>query len=882
MTDTIDLPAAPAAFVPMRDADVEGNLPAVLARRTAGHGERPALRWGRRELSYAELAQESGRIARAIAARLDGQSGRVVLLLADRIQQIAAALGTLESGHAFVPLDPSQPPARLAHCVADAGADLIVAERSTRALAAELAGANMRVLDLDASLAGSALPRTRPIQPDDLAYIIYTSGSTGGPKGVMQPHRNVLHSVRESTNALHIGADDCFAHLGSYAFGSPLIQVFRALLNGATLCRYDVKQQGLAGLAGWLAEQEISLYSSVPSLFRHWTSELSGDLRLPRMRLVSLGGETVRRGDVERFRQVFAAPCRFVNSLGMTEMAGFRRLVLDHRAELEGDIVPAGHAVAGTDVLVQDEQGRTVEPGEAGEIVLRSRYLSPGYWRRPELTAAAFRPDPADPACRLFRTGDRGRLRADGCLEHLGRADSQVKVRGHRVETAEVEAAILRLGTMREAAVVACAGAAGDTELVAFVVAPQRRKARAAPLRAALGRSLPDFMVPARFVFRAALPALPSGKLDRGALAEAARATTAARGAPAPRPDDALQRQLLAIWERFLRIDGLGPHDDFFELGGHSLIAVRIIARIQRDLGLALPLTALVETPTVAGLARAIRARDASTAAAPVLTLNAAGSLPPIHCVPGAGADAFAFYSLARALGPDQPLHALQWPGLCGQRQPESVEALAAAFVARLGEQPAPQAESYVLLGSSFGGVVAYEMARQLRAAGRPVALLVLLAANRPGYPARRRDLGSRARLGLARRWLLPRGGKERWSRRYLLLGLRERLDRLRFALDRRLHPDRPAAPFSWRFAYVRELCYRAADLYRPAPYPGRTVIFRNEHHAPPHLFETRPDLGWGDLLTGDVRHCVIPGAHGQELSSPGVDVLARELKRLS
>ena len=876
---------APAPCVPLGEADVEATIPAVLARRTAGHGERPAVCWGRRELSYAELARESARVARAIGGRLAGpDAARVVLLLDDRIQQIVAALGVLEAGHAFVPLDPSQPAARLGRCVADAEPALIVAGRSTRGLADEMARvtAGVRLLDLDDDAdteAGLHDARGRAARPDDIAYIIYTSGSTGGPKGVIQLHRNVLASVREYTQALRVGADDRFAHLGSYAFGSPLIQVFRALLNGATVCRYDVKLQGLAGLAGWLEEQEISLYSSVPSLFRHWTADLTGAERFPRMRFVSLGGEAVRRRDFEAFRRVFAPPCRFVNSLGMTEMPGFRRLVLDHDAQLTGEIVPAGAAVAGIDVLVQDEHGRDVAPGEAGELVLRSRTLSPGYWRRPDLTEAAFRPDPADPRARLFRTGDRGRLRADGCLEHQGRADQQVKIRGQRVETAEVEAAILRLGGMREAAVVDCAGPDGETRLVAFVVAAKRKQAGVARLRAALTRALPEAMVPARFVFRAALPALPGGKLDRGALLEAAQSLEPARGDRPARPDDPLQRQLAAIWERFLRIDGIGPQDDFFELGGHSLIAVRVIARIQRDLGLALPLTALVEAPTVARLAEAIRARDATTPVSPVLALNASGSLPPLHCVPGAGGDAFALHALARRLGPDQPVRALQWPGLCGHGQPESVEALAAWFLERL--PPPPATQGYRLLGTSFGGVVAYEMAQQLRAAGQRVELLVLLASNRPGHPALRPGLGPRARLELARRWLLPRGGKDRWSRRYLVLGLRERLGRLAFQLDRALVPGRTRAPFRWRFAWVREHCYRAADRYRPAPYPGRTVIFRNAERAPDSLFQTTPDLGWGELLTGPVERLEIPGAHGQELSSPGVDLLARELQRL-
>ena len=876
-------PAPGGPVVPFPPALVERTITEVFEARAAPHRDRLALRMGPRALSYAQLDAAAGRVAAALVATVPAGPGRVVLLLDDRVRQVLAILGVLKAGLAFVPLDAGQPAPRLEACAAGARACAVLAEPGTRALAAAIAG-GLPVLDA-AALEHDAATRAAPpparsahaAGPYDPACILFTSGSTGRPKGVVQTHRNVLHNVAKLTASLRFAPDDRVTLLGHVAFAASMSDLFPALLNGASLHPYDVRRQGVEGLAGWLAAEGITVFASVPTLFRHALAGLEGDVALPSLRLLKLAGEPVQRRDVELFRRRVRPPTVFLNSLGSTEINTIRQHFLDHEAPLDtlldGPLVPVGHEVDGTDVLVLDAEGRPLPAGETGEIAVRSDFLSPGYWDEPQETARAFVPDPEGSSRRVFRSGDLGRLRPDGCLEHLGRKDGQVRVRGHRVETAEVEAALLARGDIGAAAVVGRPGAGGDVELVAWLVARSARPPTAAELRAGLAATLPDYMLPARYVFRAALPLLSTGKVDRRALAELPAGEGGAARPPAA--SDPLQQRLIAMWERVLRVHGIGPHDDFFDLGGHSLLAARIVARIHHQLGVALPLAVFREAPTVAALAARI-ARGGEQRPGPLVVLQEGGALPPLHCVPSAGSDAFSLLQLARALGPEQPLVALQIPGLYpGERPPESVEEIAALFVGPLrARQPHGP---YALGGSSFGGVVAFALAQALRAAGEEVSLLALFDVLAPGHPRLRRDLGPRHWPRLAARWVLPRGSKEQTGRRVVRRGLREKLERARFHLRRALRPSAPA-PQSWRFDWLREHCFRAQDRYRPAVYPGAVLLFRHEHQAPSDLYETGDDLGWGELVGGELSVRALPGLHGDALRPPAVNVAARVL----
>jgi amino acid adenylation domain-containing protein len=588
--------------------EVEQSIPSRFRRIAARYPDRRAVKDGPHELTYARLDRAANRIARAILARGGSADEPVALLLQHGASLIAGILGVLKAGRIYLPLDPSFPRARLAYILEDAGAGLVISDGAHLELVRSLGPAARPVLDLDRLDPG--LPDTDldlPISPGAPAYVLYTSGSTGRPKGVVQSHRNVLWDIREYTNTLHISCDDRMTLLYSCSVNGAVRGIFGALLNGASLYPFDVKERGLNGLAELLSREEITFYHSVPSVFRHFVATLSGRETFPRLRVIRFGGERVLARDVEAYRRHFPDGCLLYAGMGATETGHVRHYFLDHSTPV-GGVVPTGYPVEGKQVLLLDEAGGEVPVGEAGEIAVRSRYLALGYWRRPEATRAAFLPDPAGGAERLFRTGDLGRMHPDGCLEHLGRKDFQVKVRGHRIESAEVERTLLGLTGVGEAVVVAREEGSGEQRLVAYLVpAAGSPPPVPAELRGQLLDHLPDHMVPSAFVLLERLPLTPNGKVDRLALPAPVRDGRGPDGAVVP-PGDAVEVVLASLWAETLGLGRVGVEDDFFELGGHSLLATRVLARLREALGVDLPLRAFFERPTVAALAERVRA----------------------------------------------------------------------------------------------------------------------------------------------------------------------------------------------------------------------------------------------------------------------------------
>ena len=357
------------------------------------------------------------------------------------------------------------------------------------------------------------------VPPDALAYILYTSGSTGKPKGVAQNHRNVLHNITKHTNSLHICSNDRLTWLASVSTAQAMTDVYSALMNGAALCPFNLKQDGLARLEEWLRRRQITIYHSSASIFRGLLDTMKGGADYPSVRVVKLGSEQVYKRDVERWKSRFSATCIFVNALSSTEAGTLRKLQIDLDTVIHQNVVPVGFAVEGMDILLLDDGGLPVEPGNPGEIAIRSRYLAPGYWQAPELTEKVFLPDPEGSGARIFLTGDLGRMSPGGCLEYLGRKDLQVKISGFRVEIAEVEAALLEACPLQQAAVVAWETRPGVMRLTACVVPAEGAAPTAASLRSTLKGSLPDHMIPSELIILKELPLTPSGKVDRQSLA---------------------------------------------------------------------------------------------------------------------------------------------------------------------------------------------------------------------------------------------------------------------------------------------------------------------------------------------------------------------------
>lgn len=593
-----------ASFTEFTKDEIDQSIPARFERQAAKYPGRLAVKTGARALTYDALNRAANRVARALLARIGPGAEPVGLLFEQGIPSIVAILGALKAGKIYVPLDPLYfPPAKLAAMLEDSQARLVASDGRNLPLAARLAEGGRRLIDLDEL--DPALGEENPalvLPADTPAYILYTSGSTGQAKGVAQSHRNVLHFIRNYTNDLGVGAEDRQSLLFSCGVAGAVKNIFGALLNGAALLPFNLKEEGPARLPAWLAGEGVTLCQMVPTVFRHFAGHLTGGETFPGLRVLYLTGEPLFQRDVERYRAHFPATCVLVNALASTELNTLRQYFIGRETEITGAVVPVGYAVEDTEILLLDENGAAVGPDRVGEIAIRSRYLALGYWRRPDLTREAFTPDPESGDKRIYRTADLGRMRPDGCLEYLGRKDFQVKIRGHRVEIGEVEAALLALGTVREAVVVAQNESAEETRLVAYIVPAQTPAPDVAALRRALAERLPDYMIPYAFMIAESLPVSAIGKINVRALPAAGGARPGEKP-PFVAPSTPTETALAAVWAETLGKESVGVRDNFFDLGGHSLLAAQILSRTRDLLDVELPLTALFEKPTIAELA---------------------------------------------------------------------------------------------------------------------------------------------------------------------------------------------------------------------------------------------------------------------------------------
>ena len=339
-----------------------------------------------------------------------------------------------------------------------------------------------------------AAPRT----PDSLAYLLYTSGSTGEPKAVMQNDRNVLHHASVYINSLHLHAQDRLTLFSSYTFDAAIMDIFGALLSGATLCPVDVRNEMAHELTAWIGEQEITVFHSTPTVYRHILSQLGAGEEISSVRLVVMGGEPVLHDDVDLYRQHFSRQCLFVNGLGPTESTTALQYWIDQDTALPGRVVPVGYPVPGSEALLLDAYGKPTEM--LGEIAIRSSHVALGYWRQPELTQEKFETFANGSTSRIYRTGDIGRRRADGCIEFVGRVDQQVKLRGHRIEAGEVEAALCRHNSVEKAAVALCEDQQQQAYLIAYVVTGAGVSLDEDKLRAYLMTTIPAYMIPASII----------------------------------------------------------------------------------------------------------------------------------------------------------------------------------------------------------------------------------------------------------------------------------------------------------------------------------------------------------------------------------------------
>ena len=599
-------------FLEFSREETDQSIPERFEKIAQKYPDRLAVKTKNHSLTYNDLNSTANRMAHTILNQRGRKNEPVALLMEHDAPVIAAILGALKAGKFYVPLDPSLPHLRVKYILEDLRASYIVTNTKNLPLAKSLAGTVLDLVNIDEL---DSPPDGNPciaIQPESLSWVIYTSGSTGKPKGVIQNHLNVLHFMMNYTNALHICVDDRLTLLYSFSVNGGTHDIFAALLNGAALFPLDLKEDGFTHLCDWLIEERITIYHSVPTVFRQFVEGLTGQSEFPDIRIVRLGGEPVYKRELDYFKKLFSKDCILVNRLGSSETGSLRMYFANKETQISGNLVPVGYAVMDNEILLVDDAGNQIA-GDEGEIAVKTRYVSPGYWGRPDLTDAVFLPGPAGGEERIYRTGDLGRMLPDGCLLHLGRKDFFVKIRGYRIDIDEIEAALRECPSIKEAVVVARNNNSGDERLVAYLVPTVQPGPKVGELRRFLNEKLPDYMIPHDFVTLEAIPLTDTRKVDRKALPDPGTSRPELT-TPYVAPRTPIEKELAKIWAEGLSTDEVGIHDDFFDLGGHSLSATRIIARVIATFKLQLPVRALFDSPTVAAMSVVISSKEGQKA----------------------------------------------------------------------------------------------------------------------------------------------------------------------------------------------------------------------------------------------------------------------------
>lgn len=622
--------SAPLAFHEWDHEEFNQTIAQRFEKIVVQHGQRVAIRSASRTLTYGELNRLANRLAHALLAHNPEPGQRVALLLDHDAPLIAAMLGTLKAGKVCVVLAPAHPDARMQTILEGCGANIIVTDALHLDRANGLARGQRHVFNIEALPAG--LAETNPgsaLPPDALAFIIYTSGTTGQPRGVMQSHRSILHNLRRHTHGLKLHAGDTICLLSSCSAGQGMATALYTVLNGATLCPRDLGEESVAGLADWLIAEKITVYVSAATVFRHFVRTLTGRERFPHLRMVRLASEPVQRGDFDLFKAHFEPHCVFANTYSSSETGNLCQFFVRRDEEMPGDIMPIGFPPEDVTILLLGEDGKEVAQGDIGEIVVRSRYISTGYWNAPEQTRLAFESVP-DSDERIYRTRDLGRRHPDGRIEHMGRADTQVKIRGFRVYPDEVRSRLGQHPQIADAVVDARVDAAGHSRLVAYIIARDGEPPAPKELRKFLKGSLPEFMVPGAFLLLTDFPATPNGKVDRNALRALPLQNTGPADA-ASSPKTALEETLAGIWTEILNLNQIGIHDSFFELGGDSLLVTQLAFRIGEVMRAEIAPSLLFEKATIAELSAHIQQLQSSDAVVvPPITRAARGGPLPI------------------------------------------------------------------------------------------------------------------------------------------------------------------------------------------------------------------------------------------------------------
>ncbi|MEN6373144.1 MAG: amino acid adenylation domain-containing protein, partial [Smithella sp.] len=789
------------------------------------------------------------------------------------LEMVVGLLGILKAGGAYVPLDPAYPKERLAFMVEDTGVPVLLTQESEMESMPEYVG---HVLCMDRDYKKYAQERTGvPVSganSDNLAYVIYTSGSTGKPKGVQISHRAVVNFLCSMIKKPGISKEDILLSVTTLSFDIAALELFLPLVTGSqiVLVSREIASDGIL-LLRHLQECGATMMQATPATWRMlleagWHNKIGlkmlcgGEAMSP-----ELASQLLDRGD------------SLWNMYGPTETTIWSAI---YRIESKINPVPIGVPIANTQIYILDRNLQPVPIGIAGELYIGGDGLARGYLNRPELTMERFLSDPfADrKEARMYRTGDLACYLSDGNIKYLNRIDHQVKIRGFRIELGEIEAVLKDHGAVSRVVVMDREDVSGDKRLVAYIIPDNEHTPDTNDLREHLRKNLPEYMIPAAFVMMEKFPLTPNGKIDRRAfpMPEYARSDLEETYVA---PRTAIEQSLAEIWAEVLGVKRVGINDNFFQLGGHSLLAVRLFVRIRKWIGVDLPLVTLFKSPTVRGLAEILDPKGSTVLVSgdsmpevvvPVqqwrslVTIRPEGSRPPLFLVHAVGGNLLYYHSLLRHLGPDQPVYGLQAKGIDGVMPPHSsMKEMAGYYLAEI--RTVQPSGPYFLGGASFGGTCAFEIAQQLIRQGEKVAFLALLDSIGPGaggYHAWRTSLKRRIFHALdddvTQKTFLPVYFMKR-----LYLYLSNSMRRLCCDFFRLVKHPIPLELRDWDLYRNHN---KAINNYVPHQYPGSITLFRGpEGNEWPY---NDPELGWKDLVKGELKVIIIPAGHYEFVES--------------
>ncbi|MGJ8724653.1 MAG: amino acid adenylation domain-containing protein [Roseibacillus sp.] len=843
----------------------------------ATYPERTALQMRDWSMSYQTLNRLANRLAVQLREAGVKASQPIPVVLDRSFDFIISALAVMKAGGAYLPIDPCYPVERITSLLDQTDAPVLLTRSNYQEQVTSFSGKVISVdevlNDEDANDSGTSnLPLKNG--PTDLAYLMFTSGSTGNAKGVEVTHRGIVRLVR-NTNYAQLDENQVYLQASSLSFDASTFEIWAPLLNGGKLVLLPPGAPSLDTIASHIRDYDISTLWLTSGLFQLMVDENLEVLR-PLKQLLA-GGDVLSKHHVAKVLNQLPN-LKLINGYGPTENTTFTCCHTITSADLENASVPIGKPISNTEVYLLDKQFNPLPPMSEGELYIGGDGLARGYYQNEALTAERFIDNPfsSENDSKLYRTGDRARYRPDGVIEFLGRTDNEVKIRGFRIDPAEIEEALCRHHDVTQARVVAQGENAEEKTLVAYLTS-QDTDLTEADAKIFLQSFLPGHLIPSRIVLVETIPVTENGKVDDRALLQLESYDAPAQESERA-PQGETETRMAAIWSKVLGTADLPVNRSFFDLGGHSLQALKLFNQIDKEFGKKLPLSTLFEAPTIEQLAARFAPREPVEATPASLTaLHKKGEKSPLFCIHGGDGGTLIYRQLSDGLAKDRPFYTLEAPALSGEGDvAPTIEETAKTYLKQI---KTVQAEGpYLLGGYCFGGIVVYEIAQQLKAAGDEVELLCLFDTDNPSVAPRYLSLAERA----SRQW--SENSDRSWVGRVGKLsgrfgeGLVNKL---------KVQSEKAAASVATstgmdvgpkiQTVIVREAHDKAMRRYSPKAYDGDVVLFTAEDQGDGVIYP--PHLGWEGYVRGDLKVITIPGEHLTIFQEPHVTTLAAKLR---